>query len=236
MTLGFAPAAPADVPVSQVVKAEQTRPRAGSIAYSFKNYARDRCTTQGKTQQIERCRGGYRKSQGKLQVNVTTYVVKENLRDDVYLIETKIRSSNLSGSSRVGAFAVATVTKGKGLVDSSENRDFRKNSKCKRVPVSLSAGVPGASVSASGNVDFCGDLTRMTREGMGRRKSEFTVDGLPGMQETTLVRWVRVKKGRRPSFDVFMRMQNDSCTSAKHGWCQTFDNSTYVRKISIGTT
>ncbi|QBR90920.1 hypothetical protein [Nocardioides euryhalodurans] len=244
VVLGMLMAVPssADVPVGQQVRAEQSKPASGMFKIAYKNYARDNCVhywtgPSGATHKREKCNHGYRKVEGTLKVKLTTYKVVENLRHDVYMIYADVRNPNASGSSNLGWYDINLVTEKHRLVDSGESTAFSRDTDCAPVSVGLSAGVPGLSASASGDVNFCGgNFAELKRDKIGKARTKYTAKGMRQVRRTSITRWVRVESGKRPHFKVNIKTSQDSCTASDDGWCTRYDDVIKTRRFKIGTT
>ena len=57
------------------------------------------------------------------------------------------------------------------------------------------------------------------------------------MRHLTMQRWIKVKAGKKPSFDLGVALPNDACTKGDgKGHCIAYDNRTSGATFKLGTT
>lgn len=229
----------ADVSPSQRVQMEQERPVKGRFRMGYTNYYEQNGLCSGSRKYGTYHCDGYRVRRGVLATKLVTYKLDENVgRFDYYLLDVDINNMNTSGTSLYGATKVTIRTLSGKLVDSTEaNGISAEEPDCDTLDLSISTPWPGVTGSAGlGSVEFCDKRARWTRNRKSLALSSYQANMLGRTSHLSAQRWVKVRRGNRPSFDVTVQVPRDSCTSSRDDWCTGYRNGSAAKTWRIGTT
>ena len=233
------PVAVADVSPSQRVRMEQERPVKGRFRMAYTNYYEQNGLCSGSRKYGTYHCDGYRVRRGVLATKLVTYKLDESVgRFDYYLLDVDINNMNTSGTSRYGATTVTIRTRSGKLVDSTEAQGISAEEPyCATLDLSISTPWPGVTGSAGlGSVELCDKQASWTRNRRSLALSVYRANMLGRTSHLSAQRWVKVRRGNRPSFDVTVRVPRDSCTASRDGWCTAFTNGSAAKTWTIGTT
>jgi hypothetical protein len=229
----------ADVSPSQRVQMEQDRPVKGRFRLGYTNYHEKAGLCSGSRKYGTYHCDGYRVKRGALATKLVTYALDEKVdRFDYYLLDVDINNANTSGSSRYGWTKVTIKTLSGKLVDSTEIKGISAQERdCDTLNLSISTPWPGVTGSADlGSVRFCDDRAKWTRSRKSPALSIYRANMLGRTSHLSAQRWVKVRHGNRPSFEVTVRVPRDTCTSSRDGWCTRHSNGSAAKTWRIGTT
>jgi len=229
----------ADVSPSQRVQMQQDKPVTGRFKIGYTNYHEKAGLCSGSRKYGTYHCDGYRVKRGTLATKLVTYELDEKVaRFDYYLLDVDINNANTSGSSRYGWTKVTIKTLSGKLVDSTEIKGISAQERdCDTLNLSISTPWPGVTGSADlGSVRFCDDRARWARKRKSKAVSFYRANMLGRTSHLSAQRWVKVRRGNRPKFEVTVRVPRDSCTSSRDGWCTGYRNGSAAKTWRIGTT
>lgn len=228
----------ADVSPSQRVQMEQDRPASGRFTISYTNYQERAGVCSGSRKYgTYHCKGA-RVKRGTLATKLVTYKLDEKVaKFDYYLLDVDINNVNTSGSSKYGWTKVGIKTLSGELVDSTEVKSISGEGRdCDTLSLSISTPWPGVTGSADlGSVRLCNEAAKWTRNRKSLQRSVYQANMLGKTTHLSAQRWVKVRRGNRPSFEVNIRVPRDVCTASKDGWCTSYTNRSAAKTWSIGT-
>lgn len=234
----------ADVGYTQQVVLKDEAPESGRFAIRYKNYrekVRVGCLKDGY------CDGMYyRKAEGKLQVKLSTYRIKEGRRRfDYYVLDVDTLNADREGTSEAGWFAVLVRHKGARFVDyvNTKSSSFDDDRDCREIGVGLATPWPIVSASMDlGHVRFCDEGARYSHKGLSGNTSEYFAGNARDVVHVSNQRVVKVRRGDQPVFVVTVKYPTDDCTSTYNGhnpsfqgYCDDYDNEVSTRTFRIGT-
>jgi hypothetical protein len=238
LTFGSLPLANADVTATQQVVLEQDKPVKGRYKMSYTNYQeRTGLCSGSRVYGTYKCLG-YRVRRGTVAMKLMTYKLKENTRYDYYLLDVDINNANRTGTSKYGWTNVTIKTLSGSLVDSTETKTIlAEENSCKTLDLSLSTPWPVVSGTVGlGSVELCDDAARWKRRRDSLRVSVYKANMMGETSHLSTQRWVKVKRGTRPKFEVTVQVPRDTCDKSKDGWCTAYTNHSAARTYTIGTT
>ena len=242
---GTATVAEADVGYSQQAVLKDEAPESGRLRIKYKNYSemvRAGCTGDGY------CDGTYyRKSEGALDIKLSTFRIKDGRPKYAYfLLDVDVLNAEREGSSENGWFSIQVRHKGATVVDyaNTKSSSFDKDRDCKEVAVGLSTPWPIVAASMSlGHVRFCDEGARYTKKQLSGNGAEFFAGNARDVVHVSNQRVVKVLRRDNPVFVVKVSVPTDDCTSLYDGYipalqsyCDKYDNEVSSRKIRIGTS
>jgi hypothetical protein len=170
---------------------------------------------------------------------MTTFKVTEKIRDfDYYLLDFDVTMSARSGTGDGGASTYRIKSTGPKLFDKNDSKTLKSDQGgCTDVAVTMSTPWPIVTASTTvGHAELCDKAATLTRSYSGA-DARYAGTKLAAMRHLTMQRWIKVKAGKKPSFDLGVVLPNDACTKGDgKGHCIKFDNKASSKAITINTT
>lgn len=184
---------------------------------------------------------GYRVARGEMQVKLHTYRLKEAVKKyDYYVLDVDVVNADRYGKSEKGWAKVHIDNVGKVKpVDYSDTQSISASeADCATVGLSIGHSVGPVSASVDwGSVTFCDDeASYVVDRRDGDNNTVYLATHTREISTLSSQRIVKVKRGKRPVFEVRVHVPNDDCTDTKFDNCSDYDNSTYLKSWRIRTT
>lgn len=182
----------------------------------------------------------YRKAEGKLEVKLSTYRIRDGRpRYDYFVLDVDVVNSGRVGTSKAGWSAIRVRHANARVVDYSNTKSisFHDDRDCVSMGVGLSTPWPIVSASMSlGHVTFCDEGARYSHTRLSGSVSEYFAGHIRQIKHVSSQRVIKVRNGDRPTFTVAVKVPVDDCTSLNlHGSCDAYDNKVRTRYFKIGT-
>jgi len=230
----------ADIGYAQQVKLKDEAPESGRYVMGYKNYSEKMklCMEDGYCQFL-----GYRKSEGQVEVKLSTYRISEGRkRFDYYILDVDILNNDREGTSDNGWFKSVVRHSAARVVDQANTKSayFDDDKDCEAVQVGLSTPWPIVSAAVDlGTVTFCEKGARYSMSTSGTA-SVYFADNAREIKHVASERILKVRRGDKPKFSVTVTVPTDDCTEegtgSADGNCVDFDNETTTRTFSVGTS
>ncbi|UUW87580.1 hypothetical protein ABFU82_04340 [Nocardioides sp. WV_118_6] len=241
-----APDARADVRGDLVLVGE--KPRVGTIDLAYRNYSeriehcvytRPRATTP-RAKDVDCTWKGYKVARGTLKVRLRTYRLREDIRDDYYVLDVDIANAGAYGGSVKGWFKLHVDNVGATRILEHSDTKAISSRKASCDTLQLSIGQSLGPVSASmnwGTVRFCGKSAKYAIDARKGKKTVWMSTHLRATSHLSSQRIVKVPRGKKPVFEIGIHVPTDKCTQRRGSdACFGYANGTLFKSYRIGTT
>ena len=185
---------------------------------------------------------GFRKSEGTVEVKLSTFRISEGRRKfDYYILDVDVLNTGREGSSENGWFKTVVEHGNARVKDQANTKSayFDDDKDCKAMTLGLSTPWPIVSAAVDlGTVTFCEKGARYSMSTSGS-VSTYMADNAREVTHVASERILKVRRGDKPRFTVTVTVPSDDCTEvgtgSASGNCVEYDNETVTRTFSVGT-